>query len=77
MKLKEPKTLNSVSSEFSLIVDSDKNLTKIVRIIDDKKIQHELGIMVWNSKTKQINYTESGEIKTISQLVDKIIESID
>jgi len=68
---------NSISGEFSLIIDSDKNLTKIIRIIDNQEIQHELGVMIWNSKTKQIIYTETGEIKTISHLIDKITKIID
>lgn len=63
---------NSVSTEFSLIIDSDKDLTHIVRIIDKKQTTHELGVMIWNSNTQNITYTGSGAIKTISELGEKI-----
>lgn len=64
----------AVSSEFSIILDSDTDLTEIVRIVEGKKINHKLGVMVWNEKTKRIDYTNSGSIKSIPQLV-KLIES--
>ena len=67
---------NSVSSEFSVILDGDKDLTKITRLIDQQKVEHEFGVMIWNSTTQKITYTEAGEIKTIPQLTQKIINSI-
>lgn len=67
---------NSVSSYFSVILDGDKDLTKITRIVNQEKIEHEFGVMVWNSNTHTITYTEAGEIKTIPQLTKKIVNSI-
>jgi hypothetical protein len=67
---------NSVSGEFSVILDGDKDLTKITRIVNQEEIEHEFGVMVWNSKTQKISYTEAGEIKTIPQLTQKIVNSI-
>lgn len=63
---------NSVSSEFSIILDADIDLTRIVRLIDGKELEHELGVMVWNCKTHNFEYTQSGAIKTIPLLVEKI-----
>ena len=67
---------NSVSGEFSVILDGDKDLTKITRIVNQEEIEHEFGVMVWNSKTQKISYTEAGEIKTIPQLTQKIVNLI-
>jgi hypothetical protein len=67
---------NSVSGEFSVILDSDKNLTQIVRMIDSETTTHKLGVMVWNSNTKKIEYTQSGAIKTIPELISMIEESL-
>lgn len=61
---------NSVSSEFSIILDSDKNLTKITRIIDQENLEHQIGVMVWNSNTQSFEYTRRGAIPTIPQLVN-------
>ncbi len=62
----------SVSSEFSTIVEGDKDLTDITRLIDGEHIRHQLGVMVWNSQTLKMEYTNSGSIKTIPQLIEKI-----
>lgn len=67
---------NSVSKEFSIILDSDVNLTTIVRMIDGQVLRHELGVMVWNSKTHKFEYTESGAIKSIPKLVEQIENSL-
>ena len=67
---------NSVSNEFSVILDADKNLTSITRIIDNEKTEHKLGVMIWNSRTKHIDYTEAGCVKNLNQLVELVIKSI-
>ncbi len=67
---------NSVSREFSVILDADKNLTKIVRLIDSQQITHKLGVMVWNSNTLKMEYTEAGAIKTMAELVEMIEDSL-
>ena len=67
---------NSVSGEFSVILDADKNLTEIVRVIDSNTFTHKLGVMVWNSNTKKIEYTQSGAIKTMPELISMIEEAI-
>ncbi len=66
----------SVSGEFSTIIEGDKNLTDITRLIDGQHINHQIGIMVWNSKTHQVEYTNSGSLKTLPQLIEKIEKEI-
>ena len=63
---------NSVSRELSVILDGDKDLTLIQRVIGDKTYEHRFGVMVWNSKTHKIEYTESGSIKTMSELIEML-----
>lgn len=62
----------AVSGDFSLILDSDADLTKISRFIDGNTLTHELGVMIWNSDTQNIIYTNSGAIKSIPDLVRKV-----
>ena len=66
---------NSISDEFSIILDADKDLTEIVRVIDGDNIVHKFGVMSWNSITKRIEYTQSGHIKTLPELVS-LVESV-
>lgn len=62
----------AVSRDFSIILDADKDITNMVRLIDDKYISHEFGVMVWNSETQDIEYTQAGAVKTIPDLVAEI-----
>lgn len=68
---------NSVSGEFSVILDADKDLTQIIRVIDEKTIEHKFGVMIWNSKTLKMEYTQSGAIKSMPSLVEMIISSLE
>jgi len=67
---------NTVSGEFSIILDADRDLTKIVRVIDNKIIEHRFGVMVWNSKTKKMEYSESGDITSLPGLITMIEYSL-
>ncbi len=62
----------AVSSKFSIILDGDKSLTEIERYVDGQKLHHRFGVMVWNETTQRIEYTNSGNIKTIPELVDLV-----
>jgi len=66
----------AVSQNLSIILDDDPDLTHITRLIDGQKINHELGVMVWNSSTQRIEYTNSGAIKSMPHLVEKLTESL-
>ena len=66
---------NSISSEFSIILNADKDLTEIKRIIDDEVYIHKFWVMVWDSTTKSFNYLDTNmAIKTLSGLA-KLIQS--
>jgi hypothetical protein len=66
----------NVSGEFSTILDGDKDLTNICRVIDSREINHRFGVMVWNSKTLNMEYTNSGSIKTIPELIELVENTI-
>lgn len=66
----------AVSSEFSIILDGDKDLTEIIRVIDEQKLHHKFGVMVWNDTTLKIEYTNSGSIKSIPQLIELVEDSL-
>ena len=66
----------SVSRDFSIILDGDKDLTEIVRIVDDRRCEHRFGVMVWNSSTMRIEYTNSGSIKSIPDLVQLVEKNL-
>lgn len=66
----------AVSRDFSIILDGDKDLTNIIRLVDDNKIHHQLGVMKWNSKTLKVEYTNSGAIKSLPDLADKVMKEL-
>lgn len=66
----------AISHNLSIMLDDDPDLTHITRFIDGKKINHELGVMVWNSFTMKIEYTNSGAIKSMPHLVAKLTDSL-
>jgi hypothetical protein len=66
----------AVSSEFSVILDGDKDLTKIIRIVNEQELHHKFGVMVWNAATLKIEYTNSGSIKSIPQLIELVEGSL-
>jgi hypothetical protein len=66
----------AVSNEFSIILDGDKDLTDIKRVINKDILHHRFGVMVWNSSTLKIEYTNSGSIKSIPQLIELIDDNL-
>ena len=58
------------------MLDDDPDLKHVARFIDGRKINHELCVMVWNSVTMKIEYTNSGAIKSIPHLVEKLTCSL-
>ena len=67
---------DGVSENFSIILQGDPNLTTIERLIDGEVLRHEMGVMVWNSHTKNFEYTQTAAIKNIPDLVTKIEASL-
>jgi len=68
---------DGISENFSIILQADPNLTIIDRLIDDTVLRHEIGVMVWNSHTKNFEYTQTAAIKNIPDLVKKIETSLE
>jgi hypothetical protein len=66
----------AISRDFSIILDADEHLTHITRLINQKEIQHEIGVMVWNSKTEKVEYTQSGAVRSIPELANRIHHSL-
>lgn len=67
---------SGVSDNFSIILQGDTHLTTIERIINGQSLKHEMGVMVWNSNTKNFEYTQTAAIKNIPDLVNKIEDSL-
>ncbi len=66
----------AVSREFSIILDGDKDLTEIARIVNGERIDHKFAVMVWNSSTMRIEYTDSGAIRSIPDLINMVEEAL-
>jgi len=66
----------ALSQNFSIILDDDTDLTHITRVIDGKEINHELGVMIWNSETMNFEYTNSGAVKSLPHLIEKLSDNL-
>ena len=65
------------SDQLSSIIRTDSELCEIKRIKkNNETIETKLGIMNWNSTTKNMEYSNLGKIVSISDLCSKIAESI-
>lgn len=67
---------NRISSEFSIILDSDKDLTRIKREANGLSLEHLFGVMVWNETTQKFEYTRSGSLETIPHLAALLREEL-
>ena len=67
---------NGLSSDFSSILESDRDITEIKRIIDNKIFEHDFGVIFYNSSTKQFEYSNLGKVKTIPNLVNHLLQNI-
>lgn len=65
---------NSVSSEFSIILNADKDLTQITRLVDGQELVHKFWVMIWDSITKKFTYLEA---KTPLNTLPKLIQMIE
>lgn len=71
-----------VSPRLTELLINEQNITHIERIIKyqqglggktiSKKIEHNFGVMEWDSETKNLTYTGHGGIRSISELCDKL-----
>ena len=62
------------SPRLTDLIMNEPDLTYIVRDLQYKKcrVEHNLGVMEWDSDTKNITYTGYGSIRTLSELCNKI-----
>lgn len=68
---------NSISSEFSVILNADKDLTEITRVLGNQTLVHKFWVMVWDSQTQKFNYLDTKmAIKTLSWLVQTLETSL-
>lgn len=61
-----------ISENFRIILDSDKDLTDIRRILDNGEIHHQFGVMTYNSSTNRFEYKNVGTLRSIPDLAKKI-----
>ena len=64
------------SEHFKSILNTDKDLTNIHRIKENQVVEHKFGVMVWESKTKNMTYTNEGSILTIPKLCEMLRENL-
>lgn len=65
-----------VSDRFSVRLDTDKDLTTIERVYQDRKLIHKFGIINWDSENQQFVYTDTGSIKSIPALVELVMAEV-
>ena len=65
------------SDPLSNIIRTDSELCEIKRLKNNNDtIKTQLGIMNWNSNTKNMEYSNLGKIVSVSDLCDKIAKTI-
>jgi len=56
------------SSRLNSLLQNDTDISKICRLSKGKMIEHKLGFMIWDSLTHNFEYTNLGQISTLSEL---------
>lgn len=64
---------NGSSERLTQTLSSEYHMSHIHTIVNDKKREHMLGFMQWNSLTHNFEYTNLGFIKSLSDLSNKLI----
>ena len=62
------------SPRLNSLLQNDADLSKIVRLSKGNQIEHRLGFMVWDSITKNFEYTNLGQLYNISELSEALSE---
>ncbi len=62
------------SPRLTNLIMNEPDVMHIVRYLDGKDIvvEHNLGVMEWDSETQNLNYTGYGRIRTISELCRRL-----
>ena len=61
---------NGCSDEFKAILNTDKDLTHIKRLKEGVAVEHNFGVMIWQSHTEMMTYTNEGKILSIPMLCE-------
>lgn len=61
------------SPRLNHLLQTDANVSKIIRKKGSEDVVHELGFMSWDSLTHNFEYTNLGEIWSLSELSDRIV----
>lgn len=62
------------SPRLNHLLQTDENVSKIIRKKESGEVVHELGFMSWDSLTKNFEYTNMGEIWSLSELSDRLVQ---
>lgn len=62
------------SQRLTSLLAQEKHISNITRLKDGVKIEHLLGFMQWNSLTRNFEYSNLGELHSLSILCSKIEE---
>lgn len=62
------------SPRLNHLLQTDINVSRIDRKKENEEVVHELGFMSWDSLTQNFEYTNMGEIWSLSELSDRIIQ---
>ncbi|MDR2198139.1 MAG: hypothetical protein LBR53_01550 [Deltaproteobacteria bacterium] len=64
---------NKTSTRLSELLFFKHHMSHIKTLIDKKVYEHNLGLMYWNSFTQNFEYSNLGELKSLSELSEKLI----
>ena len=60
------------SSRLNSLLQNDDDLSQIIRLSKGHQINHSLGFMVWDSITRNFEYTNLGQLCNISELSEEL-----
>ena len=63
---------NGSSQRLSQVLQTEKHISQIQTIVDDKCREHLLGFMQWNSLTRNFEYSNLGIITSLSDLSNRL-----
>lgn len=64
---------NGSSPRLSQMLQTEKHISHIRTFVNERKYEHILGFMQWNSLTQNFEYSNLGTIKSLSNLSDCLI----
>jgi len=61
------------SQRLTQMLSTEKHLSRIITFVDDKQRDHFLSFMQWDSLTQNFEYSNLGEISSLSDLSNRLI----